>query len=179
MVLLGKKEDLLNWLWDTVNLYMDVKLTNVGSPAATNQSRSRTSSMLKLYGFTTPLTPADLPTLGQSLPNNEVCQIYEFQPSDQLIIEDLNYPYQTMWLHYWFIYNKKKKRVLFLYLNAINMIHYLMVNSSRGLTGNPSSTIENDPEVEEDDEVIYDDDYIQEDFMDEDLSDDVIGDLEI
>lgn len=88
MVSLGKKEELLGWIWDTVNVYMDL----------VRGSRKNEA--------------------------HDGCKVYEFQPLDLLILEDLNYPYQTMWSNYWFIYSKRKKRVCFLYLTAINQVNF-------------------------------------------------------
>lgn len=190
MISLGKKEDLLNWIWDTVNLYMDI-IPPKGATTTGGSGNGSSSRVNSVSSYNTPLTPADLPPLGN---NNsfEGCQIYEFQPTDQSILEDLNYPYQSMWSYYWFIYNKKKKRVSFLYLNAINKIHYSMVNSKRTSSssrrnddrngGESNGTHGGEDDDEDDDDEMYMDDYMEEEVMmddDDDMDDDVVGGLEI
>ena len=124
----------------------------------------------------------------------ENCQTYEFQPSDQSILEDLNYPYQTMWSYYWFIYNKKKKRVSFIYLTALNKIHYSKVNGNR----NPSTSRDDNnanigetnsnKDGEEDDDVDVEDDMYMDEYIDDEaliddddyeMENDVVGDMEI
>lgn len=191
MISLGKKEDLLNWIWDTVNLYMDI----IPPKSASNNgfARSRHNSMNGGGNYATPLSPAESPPNGNSF---EGCQIYEFQPTDQSILEDLNYPYQAMWSYYWFIYNKKKKRVSFLYLTAINKIHYSLINNGRSSSfsrrrklrsANGILNVENAIDDDEDDEEdMYMDDYVDEEVLidddDEDvddMDDDVVGDIEI
>lgn len=166
MISLGKKEDLLSWVWDTINAYMDVNTPRSPILAAQGNSGSRKNSFNSLS-----MSPTGEFT--QS-PIQDGCKIYEFQPSDLSILEDLNYPYQTMWSNYWFIYNKKKKRVCFLYLTAINQLHH--------------SQITRDPSQSSDREKlgfrkIADDDF-SEDFLDDDMTDEgndneVIGDIEI
>lgn len=191
MVSLGKKEDLLNWIWDTVNVYMDFIPSKLPTP---NESRHNsflhsTSASASKHGSISPDN--------NSPPTNpnffENCQIYEFQPSDQSILEDLNFPYQTMWSYYWFIYNKKKKRVSFIYLTALNKPHYSKVNGKRSSSFNrnnsKSNTDENNDnkDGEEEDDIeddIYMDEYIDDDaLMDDDddfeMENDVVGDMEI
>lgn len=190
MVSLGKKEDLLNWIWDTVNVYMDFIPSKLPTP---NESRHNsflhsTSASGSKYGSISPdnNSPPTNPNLFEN------CQIYEFQPSDQSILEDLNYPYQTMWSYYWFIYNKKKKRVSFIYLTALNKIHYSKVNGNR----NPSISRNNDAgdsgEINnkdgEEDDVDAEDDMYMDEYMDDEaliddddyeMENDVVGDMEI
>ena len=192
MVSLGKKEDLLNWIWDTVNVYMDFIPSKLPTP---NESRHNsflhtTSASVSKHGSISP--DNNSPPVNHNLFEN--CQIYEFQPSDQSILEDLNYPYQTMWSYYWFIYNKKKKRVSFIYLTALNKIHYSKVNGNR----NPSlSRNDNNANIgenisnkdgEEDDEVDVDDDMYMDEYIDDEaliedddyeMENDVVGDMEI
>lgn len=186
MVSLGKREDLLNWIWDTINVYMDVVPSRSPNLAAQGGQSSRNGSFSRG-------TSGQVPTLmlEQGLPPNaggysgDACQIYEFQPSDQSILQDLNYPYQSMWSYYWFIYNKKKKRVSFLYLTAINKVHYSMVNRAGGSTGNKGQNKSGDEEKDEEDDEMYMDDYMDSEVLmdddDDDVDDDadVVGDLEI
>lgn len=167
MVSLGKKEDLLSWIWDIVNVYMDIiplrspNLTTVGS---------RKNSFSNNILATSP--KGDL----SSASIDHCCKIYEFQPSDQSILEDLNHPYQTMWSYYWFIYNKKKKRVCFLYLTAINRIHYSQINTNSEREG-PLDKIGEIRDKAYDDP--YSDEYMEDDSNNEKSDTDVIGDLEI
>lgn len=173
MVSLGKREDLLSWIWDTVNVYMDIIPPRSPTLAAQANPGSRKNSF---NNGNIGVSPKAESPLGSFDPG---CQIYEFQPSDQSILEDLNHPYQTMWSNYWFIYNKKKKRVCFLYLNAINRGHFSLVNRNRSPM--------DDVHIDKDDEGAvkdeeYSDDYMEDDDMDGEnaISDsDVIGDLEI
>lgn len=190
MVSLGKREDLLNWIWDTINVYMDLIPSRSPNLAAQGGQNSRNGSFSK---GSSGLVPTLL--LDQGLPpnvaifNGDACQIYEFQPSDQSILQDLNYPYQSMWSYYWFIYNKKKKRVSFLYLTAVNKIHYSMVNRAGGSTGNkgPNKSGHNDKDDEDDeDDDMYMDEYMDSEVLVDDDDDndfeedtDVVGDLEI
>lgn len=185
MISLGKKEELLNWIWDTINVYMEfLSPRNSISGASNNHSgnentRSNSLSHSASRGF--------LINNESHAYNYENCQIFEFQPSDQDILEDLSYPFQPMWSYYWFIYNRKKKRVAFIYLKAINKIHYTKVQSeSKGsdqrksadgfeVGNNKDEGIE---EEEEDDEVLYND-YLDEDMLESDLNNDVIGDIEL
>lgn len=186
MVSLGKKEDLLNWIWDTVNVYMDFlpsKLFNGNS--MTGSTHSGLSYSIGPYRRTSLSSGNESPTANNFASDN--CQIYEFQPSDQSILEDLNYPYQTMWSYYWFIYNKRKKRVSFIYLTALNGMHYKMVNGgrSRSLKKRSASKSHEAKAADEEDNFYVDDDYAEDvseeastdDNMEE--SNDVLGDLEI
>lgn len=190
MVSLGKKEDLLEWVWDIVNLYMDIIPKNSGTNGV---PRSRHNSMNGgNAGLYTPLSPAESPPNANSF---DGCQIYEFQPTDQSILEDLNYPYQAMWSYYWFIYNKKKKRVTFLYLTGINKIHYSQVNNGRSSSFSRRRKLrsaggdalkDNIADDDDDDGEVYLDDYMDEEvFLDDEvedddiMEDDVIGDLEM
>lgn len=164
MVSLGKKEDLLSWIWDTVNVYMDVFPSR--SPNLSAQSSSRKNSFSNGAVAMSPKT--------DYLMNMDPgCKIYEFRPSDQSILEDLNHPYQTLWSYYWFIYNKKKKRVCFLYLTGLNRLHYSQVN-------------ENADRLDDNDKLdhpMHKNDEDSDDFMEEDPgnddNDDVLGDIEI
>lgn len=183
MVSLGKRQDLLNWIWDTINAYMDlIPSKTVGQSSRHNSfSHSKTPRHLLM----SPITKDILQALAG-------CQIFEFQPSDQSIIEDLNYPYQTLWSNYWFIYNKKKKRVTFIYLNAINKLHYSLVSKGRGSFSrnrrqrSPGIGVignDLDSDVMEDDEDVYTDNYDDQALVSDDENDDengdVIGDIEI
>lgn len=187
MISLGKKEDLLNWIWDTVNVYMDI-IPSRSSPHFPAQSGAPPSRKNSFNNTSSSQRVSSITSNGNSSPPHNIlhenCQIYQFQPSDESILEDLNYPYQTMWSYYWFIYNKKKKRVSFIYLTAINKIHFSMINNMPSINGSNSN--ENGPDgqnIEEDDEDIYLDEYMDEDVIiddDEDENDnDVVGDLEI
>lgn len=118
MMSLGKKEDTLAWIWDTLNVYMEIHQSNASTGESAPNVRRKSSSTSAV-------------ALSDVLDNDYGLKVYEFQPSDQSILEDLNYPYQTMWSNYWFIYNKKKKRVCFLYLTAINKLHFSQMNRSR------------------------------------------------
>lgn len=166
MVSLGKKEDLLSWIWDTVNVYMDVFPSRSPSLPAQGGSGSRKSSFSNG-------AMAMSPKNDSYLSFDPGCKIYEFRPSDQSILEDLNHPYQTLWSYYWFIYNKKKKRVCFLYLTGLNRLHYSQVN-------------ENTDRLDDNDKLgdqLRKNDNDSDDYMDEDAdgddSDDVLGDIEI
>lgn len=167
MVSLGKREDLLNWIWDIVNVYMEVI-----PPRSPNlpPSGSRKNSLSNNVLSSSPK--------GDMSPNyvDHFCKIYEFQPSDQSILEDLNHPYQTMWSYYWFIYNKKRKRVCFLYLTAINRIHYSQINTN-GVRLLVSDKIEDTTDKNYDDP--YSDEYMEEDLENDRSDADVIGDLEM
>lgn len=166
MVSLGKKEELLSWIWDIVNVYMD--MIPLRSPNLTSSS-SRKNSLINALLATSPKSELHSPAL------EHCCKIYEFQPSDQSILEDLNHPFQTMWSNYWFIYNKKKKRVCFLYLTAINRIHFSQISSNgQRLSGN-----EKDGNRVKNSDEPYSDYYMDED-MENDRSDaDIIGDMEM
>lgn len=264
MLSLGKKEDLLNWIWDTINVYMDLVPTKSpilaahgsrkNSLSASRQnsistSRKNSASATRNTSMSPKITELTLNSSNKVKPelllndsdfksknkvkseslfndsdfksknkdqennthhhhhrrnsNNhrpqpvhsnsntfEGCQVYEFQPSDQSILEDLNYPYQTLWSYYWFIYNKKKKRVSFLYLTAINKMHFSMINRNRGPSfsrqerekygSNLNEDEDTDVHFEEEDDIYvddYDDDVIIDD--DEEMDKDVVGDIEI
>lgn len=167
MISLGKKEDLLSWVWDTINVYMDLFPSRSPKLSAQTVNSSRKNSFTSGTMLTSPKT--------DSLPNLDPgCKIYEFLPSDQSILEDLNHPYQTLWSYYWFIYNKKKKRVCFLYLTGLNRLHYSQVNE------NPDRAYDND-EIDRTSKNDDSDDFMEEDLEqdDDDDNDDVMGDLEI
>lgn len=182
---LGKKEDTLNWIWDTINSYMDMIPPRAGGqPVHTpttshpsNQSRSRhgSSSLQALAGALASLLADYGP---------ELCQIYQFQPSDEAILQDLSYPYQAMWSYYWFIYNKKKKRVCFVTLRAINKLHYSVVNNTKSQYPTLASTDvtgaqgrddgdgdDDDDEGIDDNMELYSDEYAD--------SNDIVGDIEM
>lgn len=164
MMSLGKKEELLTWIWDIINDYMDVNTTRQPSAPTTGSFGSRKRSFSSLAASPTNADHGQSP--------EPACKIYEFQPSDQSLLEDLNHPYQTMWSNYWFIYNKKKKRVCFLYLNAINRIHFAQVNGAQGsfLEQELKDDSENNKALSRaSSEFVYN----------EDLNTDVIGDMEI
>lgn len=189
---LGKKQDTLNWIWDTINLYMDMvpaRAANNNNQTTPNSSTNHTNNTsMSRRGSTSLQVLAG----GFSLePGLEQCQIYQFQPSDESILQDLGYPYQPMWSYYWFIYNKKRKRVSFVYLRAINKLHYAIVNSSRprdrhGSTGSTGDAGKDMSDVDDDDDQGFD--YENENSgraglvrMDSDgfISTDVVGDLEM
>ncbi|KAG7192955.1 RNA polymerase III-inhibiting protein maf1 [Scheffersomyces spartinae] len=192
MMSLGKDATILNWIWDTINLYMNF-LPSTNSPLLGPAKSSRQNSISTSPGNRD--NNAHFYGSHTGIPNHshsamyEQCQIFEFQPSDQTIFEDLNYPYQTMWSYYWFIYNKKKKRVAFLYLNGINKIHYNMINGGRRLSfsnnsrrKNKSELIGSDEEFDDDEELFmdeYSDDAMIDDDDGDDGVDDVVGDIEI
>lgn len=182
MISLGKKESTLNWIWDTVNVYMDILPSKTSSPHLGAQIGGLRKNSLS--------TSSSLPkhsSNGHSHSNNDEasnhhnqtdnCQIYLFEPSDESILDDLSYPYQTMWLYYWFIYNKKRKRVSFIYLTALNKVHYSQINSNRNIN---TETQINGGSKDDDDEVYlteYDEFAVVED--NDDTNNDVVGDLEI
>ncbi|CCE78110.1 Piso0_000723 [Millerozyma farinosa CBS 7064] len=124
LISLGKKEDLLNWIWDTVNAYMDFIPSRNTSYVNTSGQSSRKNSVNNMPNLSKNQAQSPMSSSPPQQPSHDYCQIYEFQPSDQSILEDLNFPYQTLWSYYWFIYNKKRKRVSFIYLNALNKMHY-------------------------------------------------------
>lgn len=168
MVSLGKREDLLSWIWDTINAYMDIATTISPKLAAQSGSNSRKNSF---NNFST--SPrADLSSLV-----SEGCKIYEFQPSDLSILEDLHHPYQTMWSNYWFIYNKKKKRVCFLYLTAINRIHFSQMTTNSSQSIGPERDKSGSGKKMDDDD--FSDDFIDEEMADVRSDSDVIGDMEM
>lgn len=168
MISLGKREDLLTWIWDTINVHMDIIRGRSPKILAQNVSENRKSS------FSNANSPRanDLAT-HMSDPE---CKIYEFQPSDLSILEDINHPYQTMWSYYWFIYNKRRKRVCFLYLTAIKSSQYLPINRSATPLLVAGAEILGRHTRNPDDE--YGEDFMEEDMNDID-SNDVIGDIEI
>ncbi|GEQ67939.1 hypothetical protein JCM33374_g1605 [Metschnikowia sp. JCM 33374] len=179
MISLGKKEDLLSWVWDTINAYMDLIPSRSPTLAAQGGTNSRKNSF---NGTGQAGSPGHLdPGI---FSNDSTCKIYEFQPSDQSILEDLHHPYQTLWSNYWFIYNKKKKRVCFLYLTAINRGHYSQINRTRTPPVGHESRDSTRQRSRNDDESYDDeyDDHMDDASMDGDddaLNDDVIGDIEI
>lgn len=186
---LGKKEDILNWIWDIINSYMDVLPSKTSSPYIPAQSGSISTGAGPIRS-----RHGSFSSNTNSPPSNatlEPCQIYQFQPSDESILEDLTYPYQPMWSYYYFIYNKKKKRVTFIHIAAINKAHYSNINANKS-TDDSSNDSKNakvikhggdDEEYDENDDygsndldqAIEDDEYDVED--DENV--DVVGDLEI
>lgn len=182
MLSLGKKEELLNWIWDTINVYMDFIPSR---PASTSTKEAQASSDHPRHSSFSQSAPKGGSHMGTEniLANSENCQIYEFQPSDQSIIEDLSYPFQTMWSYYWFIYNRKKKRVAFIYLNAINKIHYSKVKLEKSGSHEASSqrfgVSAETKNASEDDDVIYGNEYGDDDMDESDINDDVVGDIEL
>ena len=160
---LGKKSDVLHWMWDILDSYMEVLPSKTSSPylaaqdtdanennhhhhhleAGTSRKNSMTnnssnhnngSSNSIRHGSGSPPT-AKLP--------QESCSIYLFEPANDSIFEDISYPYQPMWSYFWFIYNKKRKRVAFLRLIAINKADLeqeeeeeLNANDDEGVVGN-------------------------------------------
>lgn len=192
MISLGKSEDTLNWIWDRIDSYMDIiprnspvispntghaqiVNNNTMKPEGSNGPNSRTNSFSgqsrKFSNYNN-----DNPSM---LSNH--CQIFEFRPSDQTILEDLNYPYQTMWSCYWFIYNKKKKKVAFIYLTAINKVHYVNINGNRKSSFRSSrrngidkqSQVIGHDDYDDDDDIEMSMDYMDEDvFIDDDEIDD-------
>ncbi|KAI5952492.1 MAF1 [Candida jiufengensis] len=206
LVSLGKKEDILNWIWDIINSYMEVLplknsspyLSAQGSGSPTNNQGSRKNSLniSSRNGSTSTLNGASSNNSppGSTPSSYENCQIYQFQPSDESIFEDLTYPHQPMWSYYWFIYNRKRKRVTFLHLTAIQISTKEKKRNSKDLNTNDDKLIHedyDDEEYDENDEYINngEEDELEED--DEDVDDltkattlteenaDVVGDLEI
>lgn len=180
MTSLGKKESLLNWIWDTINVYMDVIPSKTSSPHLVAQEPGNNGHSSRKSSFNN--GDSNFKPRNGLVDNSsymwDQCKIYQFQPSDESILEDLNYPYQTMWSNYWFIYNKKKKRVAFLYLTAINKIHYSMIKNNETSNNNPHNTEDlGSHDDDDDDDDDWDNNY-DEDAMMED-NDDVIGDIEI
>lgn len=173
MMSLGKREDILSWIWDTINVYMEILPTRQSfSGDHTSHLRQRLPSN------------AGQSFVADNQPDEQGCKVYEFQPSDQSILEDLHYPYQMMWSNYWFIYNKKKKRVCFLYLTAINKVHFAQITRTRSpfndneskdlLETRKESLISTDEEFMEDvDRVVTDEEF-------ESMQcDDIIGGMEL
>lgn len=183
---LGKKEDILNWIWDIINSYMDVLPSKSSSPYIPAQSggiSTGTGPIRSRHGSFSSNTNS--PPLNATL---EPCQIYQFQPSDESILEDLTYPYQPMWSYYYFIYNKKKKRVTFIHIAAINKAHYSNINANQSAqnSNNDSKNAKVIKHGGDDEEYDENDDYgsneLDQDVEDEeevDEDDDVVGDLEI
>lgn len=154
MVSLGKSEESINWVWDRIDSYMD--FIPKGSPVVSPVSSRRYSNSGSI---------------------SDTCQVFEFLPSDQSIIEDINYPYQTMWSHYWFIHNKKKKKVAFVYLTAINKVHYSTLNGNRKVSFRSSKRMDRSELINPDD--MLDDSmdiYDEEALIDEDSD---IDDIEL
>ena len=189
MISLGKREDLLNWIWDIINVYMDIIPSKTSSPQLAAQSDNGTGSRKNSFNHSGSLPRNGSGALSNSPPNNgsgnnfDNCQIYQFQPSDESILDDLNYPYQTMWSYYWFIYNKKKKRVSFVYLTAINKSHYYSINNNKlntssgsGNNDSSSNKILHDEDDEDGDVAMYTDEFMDED---DDEVNDIVGDIEI
>lgn len=177
MISLGKKESLLNWIWDTINVYMDVIPSKSSSPYLAAQDLNSNGNNSRKSSFNNGDMNARPGLTENSSYSWNQCKIYQFQPSDESILEDLNYPYQTMWSNYWFIYNKKKKRVAFLYLTAINKLHYSMINGNTNSDKNARTNehlVSNDDEEED-----WDNNYDDDDAIIEDTEDDVMGDIEI
>lgn len=178
MVSLGKKEDLLSWIWDTINSYMDVTPRSPSLAAQGSGSRKNSFNNSGQAGSPGQIDPS-------FFSNDSTCKIYEFQPSDQSILEDLHHPYQTLWSNYWFIYNKKKKRVCFLYLTAINRGHHLQINRSHtppvGQESGQSRGLDSRADYDDEYEDHLDDAMMGADDDDDDdrLDNDVIGDIEI
>lgn len=117
MVSLGKKDDLLSWIWDTINAYMDIL-----PPRSPSQGGSSRRNSLNIGGVSVSPSSEAFVSVDPGI------KIYEFRPTDQSISEDLYHPHRIMWSNYWFIHNKKKKRVCFLYLTGINRVHYGQLN---------------------------------------------------
>lgn len=185
LISLGKKEDILNWIWDIINSYMDVIPSKSASPYLTAQS-GNSHSRKNSFNSSKSGSGGNSPNIHFQTPAPDACQIYQFQPSDESIFEDLTYPYQPMWSYYWFIYNKKKKRVTFLHLTAINKAHYSHINSKIEVDDkrNRDKIIvhpdEDEEEYDENDEYVADDDeavIIEDDYGDE--NSDVVGSIEI
>ncbi|EMG49898.1 hypothetical protein G210_5197 [Candida maltosa Xu316] len=169
---LGKKEDILNWIWDIINSYMDVLPSKNSSPYLLPAGQNGTNNSTRRGSFS---NGSNSPPATNSL---DACQIYQFQPSDESILEDLTYPYQPMWSYYYFIYNKKKKRVTFIHIAAINKVHYSSVNANQNSSKskNGSKVINPDDDEEEYDVNEVDDDEYNET---EEENADVVGNLEI
>ncbi|CAN3356672.1 repressor of RNA polymerase III transcription Maf1p [Diutina catenulata] len=149
LVSLGKRQDQLSWMWDTLNVYMDIIPSHAGSPRLGAQEvtpSSRPSSRKSSFNAGAsssppPLQPADI-------------QVYSFQPSDDSILEDLMYPYQTMWQNYYFVYNRRKRRVAFLYLTALNKMHYQLAGGVSASQSNLHDSASNDIDLDGDDDDI-------------------------
>ncbi|CAI5758038.1 unnamed protein product [Candida verbasci] len=182
LIPLGKKEDILNWIWDIINSYMEVLPSKNSSPylaAQNNISRSRKNSSNIGRSGSVSSFAGNMSPPGHSTYDN--CQIYQFQPSDESIFEDLTYPYQPMWSYYWFIYNKKKKRVTFLHVTAINTTHFNNISNNRSVNedGKKKDNKVITHDGEDDEEYDENDEYRDEEAILNDENDDVVGDLEI
>lgn len=159
LLLLGKRQDQLSWIWDTINVYMDIISLNQGLPFLQPQSLPglRKNSFAEVrHGLV--LNGSGFPP---GTTGSDHIQVYLFQPLDDLILEDLMYPHRTMWQNYWFIYNRKMKRVLFLYLAALNKMHYTQL--ALALHHNLADAV-----LGAEEDVVIDDD-----------GDDIIGDMEM
>lgn len=205
MISLGKRKEGLDWIWDRIDSHMHLTPQNSRSPtlipvqnprisfnthvkqnvnkegaelnnSSINDKKQRSNS------FHRKLSNSDSPHTSPRINPNQLqnyCQIFEFKPSDQSIIEDLNHPYQTMWSYYWFIYNKKKKKVAFIYLTAINKLHYSLINGNRKSSFNSSKNGSNIIGEEEDYNISID--YDEEVLIDDEDENnyDEIDDIEI
>ncbi|KAI5965145.1 MAF1 [Candida pseudojiufengensis] len=204
LISLGKKEDILNWIWDIINSYMEVipsknsspYLSGLsGSPTDTNghnynHSNSRKNSinnnsrngsystLTGVNGISSNSPPSSNSNSNSNSPY-ENCQIYQFQPSDESIFEDLTYPHQPMWSYYWFIYNRKRKRVTFLHLTAIQILNFDKTKrNSKDSKGDDNELIhdeyyDDDEEYDENDEYINNNgEEVEEDDDDDDEDDD-------
>jgi len=102
--------------------------------------------------------------------NLKDCAFYELNFNDYLS-SNLNYNFLiddepgNLWSYKWFIFNKKMKRVAFLYLNGFRLSSPKL-NSNISLSKRRRLTIDNENDDNEeydltysDDDVIYDDDY--------------------
>lgn len=137
LLLLGKRPEQLQWMWDTINVYMDfTPPLNSGLPRLAPQLQP---GLRKNSLNAAAIDPCELP-LG------DIIQVYSFQPLDDLILEDMMYPHSTMWQNYWFVYNRKLKRVAFLYLAALNKLQYSNTDAME-LTTNLVSGDEAEEEV--------------------------------
>lgn len=166
MISLGKREDILSWIWDTINVYME--LIPPRSPSLTAQPGTDS----RKYSFT---STAGSPKILENHFDEQCCKIYEFQPTDQSILEDLDHPHQTMWSNYWFIHNKKKKRVCFLFLKAIKKEHTRRHKEDGETDDNEAQGLRL-----QNSEFIYHEDTIEDNNSDMILTDnDVLGDIEI
>lgn len=111
MLSLGKKEEFLGLIWQSINGHM-----NIFSSDVFIQNKNRNSHIKNQYQVNHVINQLNI---------LKDCQVYKFQPFDESVIQDLNYPYKTMWSFHWFIYNKKKKKVGLIYLTALNKLQCL------------------------------------------------------
>lgn len=117
---LGKKSDVLHWMWDILDSYMEVLPSKTSSPylaaqdVETNDHPEPSTSRKNSVNNSRHGSPPNSKVVQES------CSIYLFEPANDSIFEDISYPYQPMWSYFWFIYNKKRKRVAFIRLIAIN-----------------------------------------------------------